>query len=144
MNVVRKRKLIMLIVIVMILSTATALVLFALQQNINLFYAPADIAAGKAPLNHPIRVGGMVVKKSVIRNVEDLSVRFKITDFQNNIEIQYQGSLPDLFREEQGIVAQGMLIDNQHFKATEVLAKHDENYMPPEVKDALAKAKVKT
>ncbi|KTD21199.1 cytochrome c maturation protein CcmE [Legionella londiniensis] len=141
MNAVRKRKLLMLLLIVLILAIATALALFALKQNINLFYSPSEVVAGKAPLNHPIRVGGMVVKGSVIRNAKDLSVRFKITDFRESFEISYQGSLPDLFREGQGIVAQGVLVESGQFKATEVLAKHDENYMPPEVKDALARAK---
>ncbi|AHE66804.1 cytochrome c-type biogenesis protein CcmE [Legionella oakridgensis ATCC 33761 = DSM 21215] len=129
----------MLLLVVAILSVATALVLYALRQNISLFYTPTQVAAGEAPLHRAVRVGGMVVKGSVVRDTNDLSVRFRVTDFQNTVEIVYRGILPDLFREEQGIVAQGQLTAKGHFQATEVLAKHDENYMPPEVKAALAK-----
>ncbi len=140
MNPARKRKLLLLVLLVSLLSIATALVLYALRQNISLFYSPTQIAMGEAPADHSIRVGGMVVPGSIMRNAHDLSVQFKITDYQHTIDVVYHGILPDLFREGQGIVAQGQLIDNQHVKATEVLAKHDEKYMPPEVKDALAKA----
>jgi cytochrome c-type biogenesis protein CcmE len=142
MNSARKRKLLMIVFMVSMLAIAAALALYALRQNISLFYSPSQIAAGEAPANHSIRVGGMVVPGSIKRSTHDLSVRFKITDYQHTVEVMYQGILPDLFREGQGIVAQGQLVDNQHVKATEVLAKHDEKYMPPEVKDALARAKV--
>jgi cytochrome c-type biogenesis protein CcmE len=141
MNPVRKRKLLLLILLVSVLATSTALVLYALRQNISLFYSPSQIAMGEAPLHHSIRVGGMVVPGSITRTSHDLSVQFKITDYAHTIDVVYRGILPDLFREGQGIVAQGQLIDNQHVRATEVLAKHDEKYMPPEVKDALAKTK---
>ena len=97
---------------------------------------------GEAPANHSIRVGGMVVPGSVTRHSNDLTVQFTLTDYQHTIDVVYRGILPDLFREGQGIVAQGQLIDNQHVRATEVLAKHDEKYMPPEVKSALAKSAV--
>lgn len=140
MNPARKRKLFLLILMVTVLATATALVLYALRQNISLFYTPSQIAMGEAPSHHSIRIGGMVVAGSVTRNADDLSVQFKITDYQHTINVVYRGILPDLFREGQGIVAQGVLLDNQHVRATQVLAKHDEKYMPPEVKDALAKA----
>ncbi len=142
MNAARRRKLIITIFILLILSAAAALILYALRQNISLFYTPTQIALGQAPLHRPIRVGGMVVKGSVQREKVDLTVRFKITDFKHTFDITYTGILPDLFREGQGIVAMGSLTDPQHFNASEVLAKHDENYMPPEVKDALNKAKV--
>lgn len=142
MNLARKRKLLMIVFMISMLAIATALALYALRQNISLFYSPSQVATGQAPANHSIRVGGMVVPGSIIRSTHDLSVRFKITDYQHTIEVVYQGILPDLFREGQGIVAQGRLVDNQHVKATEVLAKHDEKYMPPEVKDALAKARL--
>jgi len=138
MNPVRKRKIQFIIFLTIIISLSTALMLYALRQNISLFYSPSQIAMGEAPREHSLRVGGMVVKGSVVR--KDMLVRFKITDYQHTIEVVYRGVLPDLFREGQGIVAQGLLIDNQHVKATEVLAKHDEKYMPPEVKDALVKA----
>lgn len=117
----------------MALGLATALVLYALRQNISLFYSPSQVATGKAPINHAIRVGGMVVPGSILRHSNDLMVRFKITDYQHTLDVVYRGILPDLFREGQGVVAHGYLLDNTHFKASEVLAKHDEKYMPPEV-----------
>lgn len=135
----RKRKLWMILFVMSVLSLAAALVLYALRQNISLFYTPTQVASGEAPLQHSIRVGGMVEKNSIIRSNEGLEVQFKITDYQKTITIIYKGILPDLFREEQGIVAEGEAIDAQHFRATQVLAKHDANYMPPEVKAALAK-----
>ena len=140
MNPARKRKLLLLVLLVSVLAIATALVLYALRQNISLFYSPSQIAMGEAPAHRSIRVGGMVVPGSITRHSNDLSVQFKITDYAQTIEVVYRGILPDLFREGQGIVAQGQLIDNQHVNATEVLAKHDEKYMPPEVKGALEKA----
>jgi cytochrome c-type biogenesis protein CcmE len=139
MNLVRKRKLLVVILLVFMLAIATSLVLYALRQNISLFYSPSQVAMGEAPAKHSIRVGGMVVPGSVKRSSYDLSVRFEITDYRHTIEVVYKGILPDLFREGQGIVAQGELLDNQHVKAVEVLAKHDEKYMPPEVKAALEK-----
>lgn len=139
MHPARKRKLTVVILLVFLLSIATALVLFALRQNISLFYSPTQLAEGQGPTNQMIRVGGMVVKGSVIRNSGDLIVRFKITDFKNIVEVEYKGILPDLFREGQGIVAQGRLLTPTQFNAVEVLAKHDENYMPPEVKASLMK-----
>lgn len=138
MKPARQRKLVMLVIIMFILAVVAALVLYALGQNISLFYTPTQIATGSAPLHRAIRAGGMVVKGSLIRH--DLDVQFKITDFKHTVQVNYHGILPDLFREGQGIVAQGQLIDNHQFKALEVLAKHDENYMPPEVKDALDQA----
>jgi cytochrome c-type biogenesis protein CcmE len=141
MNPVRKRKLVLLLFIVTILSLVTALVLYALRQNISLFYTPTEVAEGKAARNQIIRLGGMVVKGSIVRSKDDLGVQFQLTDFKQTITVSYRGILPDLFREGQGIVTLGELSDNRHFRAKEVLAKHDANYMPPEVKDALAKAR---
>ena len=135
----RRRKIGMLLFIMSILAVASALVLYALRQNISLFYTPTQVATGQAPVNHPIRVGGMVEKGSIIRAAQGLEVQFKITDFEQTITVIYQGILPDLFREGQGIVAEGQLTDNHLFRASQVLAKHDANYMPPEVKAALAK-----
>ncbi|KTD15518.1 cytochrome c-type biogenesis protein CcmE [Legionella gratiana] len=134
----RRRKLIILLVALGILSIAAALVLYALRQNISLFYTPTQAIAGEAPQHHAIRIGGMVEKGSITRAQQGLEVQFKVTDFNQTITITYTGILPDLFREGQGIVAEGQLIDNQHFRATQVLAKHDANYMPPEVKAALS------
>lgn len=140
MNSVRKRKIIFLLFIAVILVLVTSLVLYALRQNISLFYTPTQIVHGEAATKHTIRLGGMVVKGSIVRAADDLTVQFKLTDFKQTVTVSYRGILPDLFREGQGIVALGELTDNQHFKATEVLAKHDANYMPPEVKDALAQS----
>ncbi|KTD31925.1 cytochrome c maturation protein CcmE [Legionella israelensis] len=137
MLAVRKRKLSLLLFIAFIISIVSALVLYALRQNISLFYTPSQIAAGEAPYHHKIRVGGMVQKGTVIRSGKDLQVQFDVTDFKKSLHVRYIGILPDLFREGQGIVAEGVLLNQTEFQATEVLAKHDENYMPPEVKDAL-------
>ncbi|BCA95087.1 cytochrome c-type biogenesis protein CcmE [Legionella antarctica] len=136
---VRRRKILMLLFVMSILAVASALVLYALRQNISLFYSPSQAVAGQAPLHHAIRVGGMVEKGSIIRAAQGLEVQFKITDFEKTITVTYLGILPDLFREGQGIVAEGQLIDNHSFRASQVLAKHDANYMPPEVKAALTK-----
>jgi cytochrome c-type biogenesis protein CcmE len=140
MHPVRKKRLFVILVIAVILSTVIGLVMYALQQNINLFYSPSQIALGEAPHNATIRAGGMVVGGSVNRQQEDLSVSFQVTDFQHNVIINYKGILPDLFREGQGIVAQGKLNNQGVFEATQVLAKHDEEYMPPEVSEALKNA----
>jgi cytochrome c-type biogenesis protein CcmE len=139
MSPARKRKLFMILFFMTILALAAGLVLYALRQNISLFYTPTQIAAGQAPLAHPIRIGGMVEKNSIVRAKEGLEVQFKITDFDKTIIVTYTGILPDLFREGQGIVAEGEATDTQNFRATQVLAKHDANYMPPEVKAALSK-----
>ncbi|KTD35990.1 cytochrome c-type biogenesis protein CcmE [Legionella nautarum] len=139
MNPVRKRKMLVLLFILFVLTLVTSLVLYALGQNINLFYTPSQVVKGEAANKHSIRLGGMVVKNSIVRG-GDLSVQFKLTDYKQTVTVHYRGILPDLFREGQGIVALGELSDNQHFTAKEVLAKHDANYMPPEVKDALAKS----
>ncbi len=114
------------------LSLCLGLILYALSQNINLFYTPTEIASDMAPMDKTIRVGGMVVDGSFTRG-DKLNVEFTLTDFENTLVVQYNGILPDLFREGQGIVAQGVLNANGHFEAKQVLAKHDENYMPPEI-----------
>jgi cytochrome c-type biogenesis protein CcmE len=137
MNPVRRRKMRLLLFIMSVLLMVTALVLYALRQNISLFYTPTQIARGQAPANHLIRLGGMVVKGSIVHGDDKLAVQFKLTDFKNSLTVNYHGILPDLFREGQGIVALGEVADNQHFMAREVLAKHDANYMPPELKASL-------
>jgi len=111
----------------------------ALNENINHFYSPTDIVEGKAPQNHSFRIGGLVVAGSVVRDTQSLNIAFDLTDNSNNFTVNYEGILPDLFREGQGIVATGELKGNV-FVAEEVLAKHDENYMPPEVAEALKKS----
>jgi cytochrome c-type biogenesis protein CcmE len=139
MNPVRKKKIVTILFVMTILSIVSALVLYALRQNISLFYTPTQIVSGEAPLHRSIRVGGMVEKGSIIRAQKGLEVQFNITDFDRTITVSYTGILPDLFRDGQGVVAEGQLIDNHHVRASQVLAKHDANYMPPEAKAALAR-----
>lgn len=134
MNPARKRKLTILIFVLLVLTAVVSLVLYALRQNINLFYTPQQIAQGEAPLDHRIRIGGMVVNHSIHRAPNSLDVDFELTDFKATLRVRYHGILPDLFREGQGIVAMGELKNNQEFIAQEILAKHDANYMPPELK----------
>lgn len=117
---------------------AVTLLLQALSSNTNYFYSPTEVAEGKAPIGKSFRLGGLVAVGSFKR--EDLKSTFDVTDNKNKFTIQYTGILPDLFREGQGIITTGSLVGDR-FVATEVLAKHDENYMPPEVADALKKAK---
>lgn len=116
-----------------------ALIMMALNENINHFYSPSEILQGKAPENRSFRIGGLVVTGSVDRDPNSLKINFDLTDGSKNYTVEYTGILPDLFREGQGIVATGK-IANDVFVAEEVLAKHDENYMPPEVAEALKKA----
>lgn len=131
----------MVAVLVLASGGAVAMAMMALNENINLFYSPIDIVEGRAPRDRLIRAGGMVVNGSVVRSTEDLSVRFVISDTASaEVPIEYDGILPDLFREGQGIIAKGKLNADGIFVAEEVLAKHDENYMPPEVADAVADA----
>lgn len=137
MNPVRKKRLFIIIAILAGVGIAVALALSALQQNINLFYTPTQIANGEAPQDTRIRAGGMVEKGSVQRSGDSLDVQFVVTDFVKSVTIRYHGILPDLFREGQGIVALGKLNADGVLVADEVLAKHDENYMPPEVTKAL-------
>jgi len=133
----RKQRLVIVLAILVGVTVAVGLTLFALSQNINLFYSPTQIAQGEAPTDTRIRAGGMVVEGSVERSTDSLLVRFELTDYAETVPVEYTGILPDLFREGQGIVAQGSIDDNGVFQAVEVLAKHDENYMPPEVAEAL-------
>jgi cytochrome c-type biogenesis protein CcmE len=140
MHPVRRKRLLTITVVVLGIGTAVGLTLYALQQNINLFYAPAQIAAGEAPLARSIRIGGLVVDGSVRRDPDSLQVEFTLTDNIGEVKVLYEGILPDLFREGQGIVARGVLLEGNVVKAEEVLAKHDENYMPPEVADSLKQA----
>jgi len=139
----RKQRLLIAICIVVFSSTAIGLVSYALRGNINLFYPPADVAAGKAPTDRAIRVGGMVVEGSIKRSETDLTTVFLVTDYDGVVEVSYTGILPDLFAEGEGVVASGSLDSRGRFMATEVLAKHDENYMPPEVAAALEGKKPK-
>lgn len=137
MHPVRKQRLYVVLFIVLFSSAAIGLVAYALRGNINLFFPPAEVAQGNAPIGQPIRIGGMVVDGSVKRSDDSLAVRFELTDFKASVAVVYEGILPDLFDEGQGAVASGELGADGVLRATEVLAKHDENYMPPEVADAL-------
>jgi cytochrome c-type biogenesis protein CcmE len=136
----RKKRLAFVLLIVLGIGVATALALTAFQENLMYFYSPSEVAEGKAPQGRAFRVGGLVVSGSVQRPGDGLTVRFELTDTAASIPIQYTGILPDLFREGQGIVALGRIDAQGVLVADEVLAKHDENYMPPEVGDALKKA----
>ena len=140
MNPVRKKRLFIVLAILAGVGIAVSRALSALQQNINLFYTPTQIAAGEAPEGTRIRAGGLVEEGSVERTNDSLTVSFRVTDGAKAITIIFQGILPDLFREGQGIVALGRVNADGVLIADEVLAKHDENYMPPEVTQALEKS----
>jgi cytochrome c-type biogenesis protein CcmE len=140
MTPTRKRRLIVISLILAAVGVAAGLTVLALQQNMTYLYSPSEIAAGHAPANARFRLGGVVLEQSIKRASDSLDVNFIVTDRFKEMPVRYTGILPDLFREGQSIVATGAL-DNGRFIATEVLAKHDESYMPKEVKDAIEKAK---
>ncbi|WP_027469777.1 cytochrome c maturation protein CcmE [Deefgea rivuli] len=121
------------------LALVTFFVVNAFRQNLVFFYTPTQIAAGEAPQGRAFRIGGMVVDKSLQRAADGVTIRFDVTDTDKVIPVQYRGILPDLFKEGKGVVAEGRW-ENGVFTASEVLAKHDENYMPPEAQDAVNKA----
>jgi len=133
----RQKRLALIATLVLGVGATVALALAALQQNINLFYTPTQIAAGEAPMHTRIRAGGLVQEGSLQRAPDSLAVQFAVTDGARSVMVRYQGILPDLFREGQGIVALGQLDPHGVLQADEVLAKHDENYMPPEAMHAL-------
>ena len=137
MHPARKQRLILVSLVVVLSSAAIGLVAFALRDNINLFYPPTDVVAGKAPTDRSIRLGGMVVAGSVERSNSELETTFRVTDYEASVPVRYSGILPDLFAEGEGVVAEGTLDESGMLIATQVLAKHDENYMPPEVAAAL-------
>ena len=141
MNPTRKRRLVMVGLIALGAFAAAAFALTALNQNLQHFFSPSDVVAGKAPEARNFRLGGLVEEKSLARDPESLKVRFVVTDKFKTTPVEYTGILPDLFREGQSVVATGQLRGDGTFVATEVLAKHDENYMPKEVADAIARAK---
>lgn len=145
MNIRRRNRLYMVTAIVVGLGLATALVMYALRSSIDLFYTPGEIVHGKGDARQKpepgqrLRVGGMVLPGSVKRDPDTLAVSFKLYDARGVVSVRYEGILPDLFREGQGIVAQGVLETGNLVNAQEVLAKHDEKYMPPEIEDAMKK-----
>jgi len=141
----RKSRLILTVVVLAGLGIATALVMYALRANIDLFYTPSEILNGKGETHakpapgQRLRVGGMVMPGSVERDPNTLKVSFQLYDNSGVVSVSYNGILPDLFREGQGVVAQGVLEENGRVQAKEVLAKHDEKYTPPEISDAMKK-----
>jgi cytochrome c-type biogenesis protein CcmE len=137
----RHKRLLAIVAGVATLGVATALVLNAFQSNLVFFFSPTQVAANEAPKDRAFRVGGLVEAGSVLREPNGLTVRFTVTDTAKTVPVTYTGMLPDLFQEGKGVVAQGKLRADGTFVADQVLAKHDENYMPPEAAEALAKAK---
>lgn len=126
---------------VFVLAVATMLILNAFQSNLVFFFTPTQVANGEVPQGRSFRIGGMVEDGSLTRESDGLTVHFVVTDTAKRVPVTYKGILPDLFKEGKGAVAQGQLAVDGTFLASEVLAKHDENYMPPEAAEALAKAK---
>ena len=137
MNPLRKQRLYALIAVLIGSLLATWLVVSALSENMNLFYSPSEILGVDIDENVIIRAGGMVKQGSIEKSKDSLNVRFTVTDYQNELIINYEGILPDLFDENAGVVVRGNLKTDGSFKAIEVLAKHDENYMPPELKNMM-------
>ena len=136
----KRRRLLALVLGLGLLGAATALVLVAFNDNLVFFYGPSDIAAKAVAPGRRIRIGGLVEQHSVVRQADGRSVDFRVTDGKTDIAVTFDGVLPDLFREGQGVVAEGRLRADGVFAASSVLAKHDEKYMPPEVADAVKKA----
>ena len=132
----RQKRFVFILVALAAVAVASALVVQALRSNITYFYSPSQVVAGEAPADQPFRIGGMVVRDSLQRDPNSVRVRFLVTDNEEQFEVVYDGILPDLFSEGQGAVARGRL-ENGVFVAEEVLAKHDESYMLPEVADAM-------
>ncbi|AAU37212.1 MULTISPECIES: cytochrome c maturation protein CcmE [Basfia] len=144
MNPRRKSRLTIILFVLLGVTIASSLVLYALRQNIDLFYTPSEVISGKnddpdtiPEVGQRIRVGGMVVEGTVKRDPNSLKVSFNVNDIGPEITVEYEGILPDLFREGQGIVAQGVLKEPKLLEATEVLAKHDENYVPPDLSEKM-------
>lgn len=138
MHPVRRQRLFLILFIVVFSSVAVGLMTYALRENINLFYPPSQVVAGQVPLNTKIRAGGCVRPGSVERSSRSLETRFLLTDGIVDFPVYYTGILPDLFAEGEAAVVNGEVREDGAFYATQVLAKHDENYMPPEVADAMA------
>lgn len=137
----RQKRLILIAFGVLLLGGGVALVLSAFQKNLVFFFTPTQVLAGEAPQGRSFRLGGMVEKDSLQRQADGVTVSFVVTDTVKSVRVKYKGILPDLFKEEKGVVTQGRLGPDQILVADEVLAKHDENYMPPEAAYALKKAK---
>jgi len=136
----KRRRLYVVIGAMVLLSAATALVIGAFRDNLVFFFSPTELVENSIAVGQRIRIGGLVEDGSFVRDEDGLTVHFSITDLNQNIRVSYRGILPSLFREGQGVIVQGRLENSDHFIADEVMAKHDENYMPPEVADALKKS----
>ncbi|MFC5526123.1 cytochrome c maturation protein CcmE [Rhodanobacter ginsengisoli] len=139
MNPTRKRRLIIVILVILAAATAGGLGVYALQQNMNYLFTPSQVQSGQADGHRTFRLGGMVKAGSIQRGSDSLKVTFTVVDAGGAMPVEYTGILPDLFRDNQSVIATGHM-DGARFVATEVLAKHDETYMPKELKDAMAKA----
>lgn len=138
----RHKRLVLILVALSLLGLAASLILNAFRSNMVFFYTPSQVANGEAPYQASFRIGGLVQQGSLRRDADGLTVHFVVTDLAKNTPVRYQGILPDLFKEGKGVVAQGKLDATGQFTASEVLAKHDENYMPPEAAEALKRAQV--
>ena len=136
----RHKRLVLVVAGLAVIGLATTLILNAFNSNLVFFYTPSQIAAHEAPTNRSFRIGGLVEQGSLRRQPDGVTVRFVVTDTAKAVPVSYTGILPDLFKEGKGVVAQGSLAADGVFHAREVLAKHDENYMPPEAKDAVERA----
>jgi cytochrome c-type biogenesis protein CcmE len=136
----KRRRLYILLLFMLGLGSATALTLAAFQDNLVFFYSPTDLVEKEVPRGRNLRLGGLVETGSVERKAGSTEIRFRVTDLQHTVPVVYAGALPDLFREGQGVVAQGQFTADGVFHAREVLAKHDENYMPPEVAESLKRS----
>lgn len=139
MNPTRKRRLTIVLLVIAAAVVAVGLIVFALQQNMNYLFTPSQVQSGEARSYKTFRLGGMVKAGSIQRSSDSLKVTFTVVDASGSMPVEYTGILPDLFRDNQSVIATGHM-DNARFIATEVLAKHDETYMPKELKDAMAKA----
>ncbi|MBK8070432.1 MAG: cytochrome c maturation protein CcmE [Rhodanobacteraceae bacterium] len=141
MHPLRRRRLFLILGLVVGIGAATGLALVALQENVNHFYSPSEVLAGSAPEGRNFRLGGVVLEGSTRRDGSSLKAHFVVTDRFKDLPVEYEGILPDLFKEGQSVIATGVLQAGGVFVASEVLAKHDENYMPKEVAEAIAKGK---
>ena len=136
----RRQRMILVALVAAGVVLSAGLALRAFQENLLYFFTPSQIAAGEAPGNRAYHLGGMVLENSIERDSGSLTVNFVVTDYAHTMPVSYSGVLPDLFAENQGVVARGRLGENGRFVADEILAKHDENYMPPEIAEAMAQA----
>ncbi|MFK5912969.1 MAG: cytochrome c maturation protein CcmE [Woeseiaceae bacterium] len=141
MKPARKKRLFFIVFLIAGVALAAWFAMYAFNQNLMFYFSPSDIKQGKAPTNKIFRMGGMVVEGTFKKEPKSLMVHFDLTDYEKTVSVEYEGILPDLFKEGQGIISRGKLNSDGVFVAEEVLAKHDENYMPPEVAESLKKRK---